>query len=63
MHHIIVSQSNLMARWSFDFTAIPCDFTAIACELTAIACDFSAISGSVDSTTSLANGFYVPHMV
>ena len=27
------------------------------------ACYFTAISGSLDSTTSLANGFYGPHMV
>ena len=26
-------------------------------------CDFTAISWSVDSNTSQANGFYVPHMV
>ena len=28
-----------------------------------LACDFTAISGYLDNTTSLANGFYVPHMV
>ena len=33
------------------------------CSKFPLASDFMAISGSVDSTTNLANGLYVPHMV
>ena len=33
------------------------------CSKFPLASDFMAISGSVDSTTSLVYGFYIPHMV
>ena len=33
------------------------------CSKFPLANDFMAISGSVDSTTSLVDGFYVPNMV
>ena len=33
------------------------------CSKFPLASDFTAVSGSVDSTTSLANDFFVPHMV
>ena len=61
MHHI-VSKSNLMARWSVTSTYFCVKINQKSSKIP-IACDFTAISGSVDSTTSLANGFYVPHMV
>ena len=33
------------------------------CSKFSLASDFTTISGSVDSTTSLTNGFFVLHMV
>ena len=33
------------------------------CSKFPLASDYIAISGSVDSTTSLVDSFYVPHMV